>query len=143
MWAEDKLVNINIVCLDKKDQVEEGEEKVMWETLWKNFWGYLQEQGVEPRTCDKERVQENFEGARKRHREKKKGEQENLNGARKGHNSTPQSEENFAPRWWMKGYTLSPTIVFVDTEGIPWSIGGKESFRALINSFRKQEVDFG
>ena len=27
MWAKNKLVNINIVCLDKKYQVVEGEEE--------------------------------------------------------------------------------------------------------------------
>lgn len=115
-WSKELgIKGLRVVCLPKEDQLSGEEYKRLdaWDLLWRRFWIFLSARGVRPRRADRKRVQRAFLQAHK-HR---------LEGG-----SRP-------PGWCMRGYTFSPTIVFVDLEGIPWSIGGKESFRTLFESY--------
>lgn len=106
-------------------RAEYGSRK--WELLWGRFWPFLKERGIHPTRGERRCVEEAF---RKAYKEQRK--------------SLQRGEEKVwgDDTWLMRGYTFSPTIVFVDLEGRPWPIGGKESFRALFETFCPEEIHF-
>lgn len=121
-WSKSlQIPNLKVVCLPKRLHLtrEQYAREDRFTTLWRAFWPFLERRGIFPTKRDKREVERAF--------------QEAYRG-----DSVSTSDT-----WLMRGYTFSPTIIFVDLEGKPWPIGGKDSFRCLFECFNREEVHFG